>query len=228
MTGRQVKCSLLLLVIFATLLSVGCGGGSGDQARFRLVQAVPGQSSVEVLVDGNNMSSNLDYGAATDYLSVSSGSRHLQIEPTGSSSTIVDESVSFNGGDDYTLLLANTSPNVSTVTLTDDNTAPTSGDFKLRMINASSAIGNVDVYVVAPGTNISTTTPAITSLAVNSASDYQTLAAGTYQIYVTAPGTTFAYINTGSVTFTSGQIRSMVILTGLSGGYQMLTLSDSK
>ncbi len=233
MLGRSVKLSLLRLfsvplfsvtLLGMMLFSVGCGGG-GDQGRIRLVDASPDQSSVDVLVDGNSVATNVDFGAATNYISVNNGSRHLQVEPTGSTSTVVDQNISVSSSTDYTLLLADTSP-VSTVSFTDDNTSPTSGNFKLRVINASAAIGNVDVYIVAPGTNISTTTPAISGLGFDSASSYQSLGAGTYQIYVTTPGTTFAYINTGSISFTTGQIRTIVILSNSSGGYSVLTLSD--
>jgi hypothetical protein len=213
-----------VVLLAAMLFSVACGGG-GDQGRIRVVEASPSQSSVDVLVDGSSVATNVDFGAATDYISVNNGSRHLQIEPTGSTSTVIDQNISVSSSTDYTYLLADTNP-ISTVSFTDDNTAATSGNFKLRVINASAAIGSVDVYIVAPSTNISTTTPAISGLGFDSASSYQSLGAGTYQIYVTTPGTTFAYINTGAISFTTGQIRTIVILSNQSGGYSVLTLSD--
>ena len=59
---------------------------------------------------------------------------------------------------------------------------------KLRIINASPGLGRADVYIVAPGTDLTTVSPTISSLAFEVASSYQLLAAGTYEVFFTLPG----------------------------------------
>src|SRR5579864_6723533 len=141
-------------LVFFTL---GCG--SSNNARIRLVNAIPDESSLDLLVDSKSVATGVGYGAASGYISVSSGSRHLQAEPTGSTTPIIDTTTNASSGSDLTLISLNFSNNPSNAVLTDDNSAPASGNFKLRIVNASPGTGTQDVYVVAPGTAITTVSP---------------------------------------------------------------------
>jgi trimeric autotransporter adhesin len=220
-----VGVSLLALI----LISAGCGGGS-NQAELRVVQASPDESSVNVLVDGTSVAS-VDYGAASSYLNVNSGTRHIQIEPTTSSTPIVDQNVSFASSAHMTMVVANLSPNIAGVVFTDNQTAPPSGDAQVRVINASPSLGTVDVYIVASGTGISNVTPTLPSLAFEGGSQYTSLAAATttgtdYQIYFTIPNTKFVEATTGAISLMPGQNRTIVALTATGGGITTLTLAD--
>jgi hypothetical protein len=207
----------------ALLFCAGCGS---DHAKVRFMQASPSQSTVDFLVDGKSVASNIAYGTASNYASVSSGSRHLQIAPSGSTTFIIDESVSLSGGNNSTLILAGISPNLTALNLADDNSAPTSGDFKLRLVNVAPIMGPADVYVVAPGTNLLNVSPNVTNLPTESASGYLQLAAGTYEIFFTIPGSVSAFIDSGPITFSAGQVRTVVALDGQNGGFTFSTLSD--
>jgi hypothetical protein len=123
-------------------------------------------------------------------------------------------------------MAANFSSSITGLVFTDDNTAPTSGNIKLRFINASPSLGPVDIYVVQPGTDLSSVSPTISSLSFQSASSYQTLTAGSYNVFFTAPGTKFAFISTGTLSLTSGQIRTLVTLNAQGGGFTSTTLTD--
>jgi Domain of unknown function (DUF4397) len=221
MVGRPLwVCALSVAV---SLLSSSCGGGG--QTQLRVMNASPGEPELNVLVDGKNVSSNLAYGASSGYLTINSGSRDVQIEPAGSSTPILDETLSFSGSTSSTMLVDNYSSNVQSVVLTDDNSTPASGNFRIRIINASPSMGAVDVYVLESGTSLAGATPLASSLAFGSASSYVGLAAGTYNIYFTQPGTTFSYI-VASAAFTTGQVRTVVALNNLAGGYTTTTLND--
>src|SRR4029453_16602507 len=110
-----------------------------------------------------------------NYGSVTSGSRHLQIEPSGTSTPVVDETLTLSSGTDTTLLLANSATSLNAITLQDDNSSPASGDAKLRIINAASSLAPADVYIVSDGTDINSVAPFITSMGFESASTYATL-----------------------------------------------------
>jgi hypothetical protein len=83
---------------------------------------------------------------------------------------------------DTTILPFNFSSSPQSLVLTDDNSAPTSGDAKLRLINVSPSRGTADVYIVSPATDINTVSPTIRNFAFGSASAYQSLTAGNYEI----------------------------------------------
>jgi hypothetical protein len=103
--------------------------------------------------------------------------------------------------------------------LADDNTAPASGDFKLRIVNSAPGLGPADVYVVTPATDLNTVSPTLSNLGFDSASGYQSLTAGSYEIVLTPAGQKFPAVDTGSLSFSSGQVRTFVGLNSQSGGF---------
>ena len=206
------------------LLMAGCG--SGGNTQFRLMNAVPDESSLNVLVDSTSVSSNLAYGTSTGYLSESSGSHQVAIEPSGSSTTLLQQSISLASGSATTVISFNFSSSIANLVLNDDNSAPTSGDFKIRVVNASPNLGPADVYIVTPGTALSTVSPTVSNLGFGATTSYQSLAAANYEIALTSVGQKFAVIDTGTLTLSSGQVRTLVGLNNPSGGFTYAMLQD--
>jgi hypothetical protein len=211
--------------LVAIVFAVGCGG-SGGTTSLRVVQASPDTGQVSVLVNGTTVNSDLGYAGNTGYLSVNAGSPTLEVIPLNSTTPIVNQTLDLGSGTETTVIVANYKANIDGIVLTDDNTDPAVGDIELRVVNASPGIGSADVYMVPSGSSLTTIAPIITSLGFESASSYQTLTAGTYQVFLTAPGTKNAYVSTSQLTLTSGQIRTIVALNGATGGYTSLTLAD--
>ncbi len=88
------------------LFLVGCGGsGSSTTAQLRILLASPDAPEVNALVDGKSVAANLAYGNAAAYISVQSGSRHVQVVPVSGGSPIFDQTISFASSANQTLLL---------------------------------------------------------------------------------------------------------------------------
>jgi Domain of unknown function (DUF4397) len=190
------------------------------------MNAVPDESSLDVLVDSTSVSTNLAYGTSTGYLSEKSGSHQVGIEPSGSSTTLLQQSISLASGSDTTVISFNFSSSVANLVLTDDNSAPASGDFKIRLVNASPNLGPADVYIVTPGTPLSTVSPTLSNLAFGTSVTYQSLTAGNFEIELTSVGQKFAAVDTGTLSFISGQVRTFVGLNNPSGGFTYTMLQD--
>ena len=190
------------------------------------MNAVPDESSLEVLVDSKSVSNNLAYGTSTGYLSEKSGSHQIGIEPSGSSTTLLQQSISLASGSDTTVISYGYSSQIANLVLADDNSAPASGNFKLRVINASPNLGPADIYIVTPGTALSTVSPTISNLGFGTAAPYQSLAAGNYEIEVTSVGQKFAVVDTGTLTFSAGQVATFVALNNPQGGFTYARLQD--
>lgn len=201
----------------ALFFAVGCGSRS---THVRVLNAIPIQSSIDMLIDGKDIANSIPYGAASGYLTVSSGSRRLQIEPSGST-PFVDQTISVSSGSYSTILDMASGATV----LTDDNSAPASGDVKIRVVNASSNLGPADIYVVTSSTGLGTS-PTFSSLRVSAASGYDAVAAGSYQVYFVTPGTSNVILSTGTLSFSSGQVRTVVVLDGETGGITTSQLAD--
>ena len=231
MAGRFSKLCAAVLGLGLVLATLSCGTG-GSSAELRVLLASPSVSSVDVYIDSKIVSTSLAYSANTGYLSVTSGTRHLQVMLAGSTTAIVDESVSIASAAEATVIVEGVTPTISGLTLTDNNTAPAADTVGLRLVNASPFMGTADVYVVEAGSSLVSGQPTVPELADGAVSSYQTLTipsgstTQTFSVFFTEPGTTHAVLATGPITFSSGQNRTIVALNNLSGGVTFTTLAD--
>lgn len=205
-------------VFCALLFATGCGSSS---AHVRVLNAIPIQSNIDMMIDSKDVAAAIPYGSVSGYITVSSGSRHLQIEATGSSTPFVDQNISLSSGSYDTVL---DTANGATV-FTDSHATPSSGDISIRVINASTTLGAADVYVVTSG-NAMGSTPTFSNVGVPSATGYTTLAAGSYIVYFTQPQTRNVVLATGTLTLSSGQVRTVVAMDGQTGGDATTVLAD--
>src|ERR1019366_362406 len=208
------------------LIAAGLAGCGSSSAKARIVNASPGEGAITATIGGTSVASSLDYGTGSSYATVSAGSVSLNVEQSSTSNSVLDEAVSLTSKSTYTILLANYSTSVTAVTLTDNNSSPSSGQFNLRLVQASPGLGAADVYVVSPGTSLSSTAARVTDLNFESASTYLPLAAGTYEIYFTPTGQKTASIDSGAISFSSGEVRTVVGLNGSNGGFTTTVLDD--
>ena len=220
---RQVA---VFLLTGAVLASSACGG-SGHKAQLRAMDATPQESGIDVSFDSNSLASNVAYGTASDYSSVGSGSHTLEIYPQGIATPFIDETISLTSGDKYTVLSANVLSSANALLLIDEKSTPASNTAGLRIVNASPDLGTVDVYIVSPGKDLSTVSPTISGLAFEAVSTYQSLTASTaYEVYFTIANQKTAEIDSGPVTYSNGEVRTMVALNGKAGGYTLAVLKD--
>jgi hypothetical protein len=96
----------------------------------------------------------------------------------------------------------------------------------MRFVNAAPDLGPADVYIVVPGTDIDTVSPNISSLGFGSASEYQSMTAANYEIVYTVAGQKIPQIDSGSLSFSSSQIRTFVSLNSSAGGFTETILDD--
>jgi hypothetical protein len=225
--------SIALICLASLFLAIGCGSSN---ARYRFVQAATAlPNGVDLQVDGKSVQTAVGYGQTATYHSSKSGSHKFDVFPTGTTTNAyASASVKLSG--DTTLIMQSTpAPNSSIILspFTDDNTTPTTGNVKLRIIDSSASAGSVDVYVVQTGTSIGGLSPQITNMNFNSpaAGVILTLPAPTtsYDVIVTQAGTQNILNNlTGTYAMTALQIKTIVLLDASFGGgpFQQLVLND--
>ena len=220
-----MKGSLLKLLWFGTVLSVcassllttGCGSSG---TRIRYVNAIPNQGGLDFVVDSTTVLTNATYGSAAQakYQGGSSGSHTIEVRNTGTATDLINSSVTVQGGADTTYIAEKVSGNNTAVVFTDDNRAPSSGNVKIRVINASPTCP-VDVYIVPHGTSIGSFSPTWPNIVQPKASpNYLAPSAGTYDIIGTFPGTQFPIAEILNQTFAAGQVRTVVFLDSPQGG----------
>jgi hypothetical protein len=212
---RFLLLAMTTMLVGATIFTSGCG--DSGHAQLRVVHASPDAPNVDVLVDGKIVLTNVAYEAASNYLTVSAGSRKIEVRATGSSQDVINATVSLTRNKYYTVLAVDKVASISPLVLTDDNTPPASGQIKLRLVHASPTAGPVDIYVEAPGAGV-TGSPTLTNVPFKGFSDYLAVPAGSYEVYVTPTGTTTVALDSGSLALSAGQIRTAIALDAPGGG----------
>lgn len=213
-------------VLTLGVVFLGAGCGSSSNARVRLLNAVPQQSALDMLVASKTVAPGVAYGTASAYTSVSPGSPNLQIEPTGTTNALVNQSISLASKTDYTVMASSSSSSVVATIFTDNNATPASGDIEIRVINASPTLGTADIYIVTPGTSIGSVSPTVAGVGFGAATAYQTLTAGSYEVFFAPAGLKTFTIDSGPLSFTADQIRTIVGLDGQTGGFTSSVIAD--
>jgi hypothetical protein len=205
--------------------------------RFRFIHAIsdpPRASAVNISVDGVPVAVSIVYaGTATTtalpnpgvapapptlYYPAYAGNRQFAVRRTADTTVhLLDAAVPIAANADHTVLAVG-STTISALVLTDNNAAPAAGNVKVRAVNAATAAGNVDVYVTAPGANITAIAPTFAAVAPRAASGYFERAAGAIQVRFTTAGTKTVVRDVALGTVAAGAIRTVVLLEAAAGG----------
>lgn len=222
----------MVLLLAAGVAGVACGGGGSNtqNAEFRLMNAIPGETSLTVTINSLAFMSAVTYGTVSNYNFVTFGTNTLEITGpdliSGGTTTLFDNSVFLSQSTTYTALADNYPQNIGVTLYVDDNSAPAAGKFNLRIINSAPGLGKVDAYVVTPGASLTGVEPTVPGLAFQAASTYLSKPIGTYEVIFTLAGQKMPYIDSGPVAFAAGQVRTFVGLNGMTGGYTDAVLMD--
>lgn len=208
----------------ASLLLAGCG--NSNNANVRSVNASPGLTNYNVQVGVTGIAASLPYGTvgvqpAGQYATDDSSGNYRQIgagvsetvsvyQKLGTNLATTTQTLVKNGY--YTILTLGIYPNVNLMALTDDNTAPTGGNFKLRVVDASATAGAVDVYLTAPGGTVNGSSPIVSNLNFRQLTpSYLQIAPRSYEVQITQTGTT-TVLATGSFSPAGGKVYSVFAL----------------
>jgi len=217
--------TVLLLAAFA-LTTTGCGSSS---PQIRFVHAGDNDGNVDFLIDTKTVSTNIPYANSTGYNKTSSGSRTIEVRPTGSTTDLVNSDVTLGGGTFSTGVLNNINGTQPTLSVyTDDHKAPPSGQAALRFIHAATNAQNIDIYIITPGQGIVGLSPTISNVTFPSSAGPKDLTAGSYEVVITSAGTQNIIIDSGSaspIILTAGQIKTFIAIDNL-GNAPFLILSD--
>jgi hypothetical protein len=183
-----------------------------SSASLRVVVLTPSAGAVNVSVDGSTVSTNLPYLGSTSYVLIKAGrAGQLDIETsTNFGVGPVHATPNLTADSKNTFLLDGWGNEQSTSVMTDDNTPAPNGAAKLRIVDASLDVLH-DIYLMPAGTTPSGT-PFARLTSLNTATNYQVLAPGAYEVFVTFTGTTQIVFDSGPVNLAAGQNRSMIVL----------------
>jgi hypothetical protein len=192
------------LAAVASLLSA-CGGSSDDvgkelgltQAQVHFIHAIPSGPNVDFYDNGKVLQPNLAYATVTNFANIGTGQHTFSYDAINTTTTLASDASITNAakGHEYTVIALPDAGFVPSIAVIDDpfDKGLLSSSARVRGFNASANAQNVDLYVVAPGTNITTVSPTMAGVGYKNAvpattQDSLYVSGGTYQIIATLPG----------------------------------------
>ena len=220
MLNFRVRLATVVACAALALAACGGGGGSSGSANVRLVNATSTHSSLNLLSNGNTAVSGAAQDTVSNYASVDAGSPTLQVNDATSGSALTTLAPSVNKDGHYVVIAYESGGTLGTTIIAEDTTAPSAGTASLRLFDAATDAGAVDVYITDPSASLAGSSPSFSfaSSVALQASGYLSFAPGTYRIRVTGAGNIGDLrLDVPSVVLTDQEIAN-VLLTPTSGG----------
>ncbi|MDE1155978.1 MAG: DUF4397 domain-containing protein [Acidobacteriaceae bacterium] len=214
--------ALRLIAAAACALSLtGCQSiqsTAAQSAGVRFVDVSPDAPGLDFLLNKNVEVYNFGYSSYTqNYLGVSSGTYTVSVASSGSDSqALASSSLTVKSGTRYTILAGNSLANLQLSSYTDQTTAAPSGSISIRLLDQSSSVGAVDIYMVPQSGSLTTTNALYTGLTFSGNSGYLTVPSGSYTLEILPTGTvpistTIASYSGSVVSYEAGEVRTVVL-----------------
>jgi hypothetical protein len=190
-------------------------------AGVRVVHASPDTPAVQVVVNDNfaaPLVPNLAFPNFTPFVNVPAATYNVKVTPVGNNGLIaINANLPLTAGVENTVLAVGRLASIEPLVLT-DNRRRIATQAKVRIVHASPTAGNVDIYVVAPGTALTTATPAFANVAFKANTGYVNLAAGTYSVAVTPTGSKTPAIGPADITVSNNRVYTAIARDASGGG----------
>jgi len=209
----------------APLLPTPVGAQEGADAHIRLAHFSPDTPEMDVYVTGadgteTRVLEGLGYGEVSDYAALPAGSYTFLLRPMGApadSTPAVTASADLAAGAGYTFAAMGPHAELQKALLDDDLAPPPSGQAKVRLIQASSTAGEVDVTTVDG--------PALAEdRAFATVTGYANIEAGEWTVEVSAAdGAQFER----RLSLAAGSVNTLVVLENADGDVELTQVVDA-
>jgi hypothetical protein len=216
----SISRTLLAAFCLTSLILTGCSKSSSNSSngQMRVINAFSQANALDVSVNAKPVVSGLQFQSNSQYTDVDSGAQTVIVSVTGVSTALVNTTYNLSSNTKYSYVIFGPQTAVGAQLVADSFTDPGSGFFSLRLINAAAGPGPLDLYVTAPGADLSATAPAIANVPYASNSLFVSVATGTsFEIRITPAGTKDVVYDGVPQTFAEHSGASIVALGKGSG-----------
>ena len=209
--------SMFLMLVFGITVFTGCSDDevmtpapTPSTAKVLVTHASPDAPGVDLLVDNVIAATNLTFPNSTTYSTLSSGTRNVKVNVTGTSTTALQANLNLAADKNYSVFAVNNVSMIEAVVLEDNLTSPASGKAHVRFIHLSPNAPAVDI-------TLTNGTVVFGDYIFKEASAFTPLDAGTYNLQVRLQGTSTVVLDLPGIVLTNGKIYT-VFAKGLVAG----------
>lgn len=168
-------------------------------------------TSVSVALNGDVALENVLYKQFTPYIDLPAGEYKIDIIPTGTSTVVMTATYTLEDGKDYTVYASGNITNqpLELFALEDDNTAPASGNVKVRVIHTAPFAASLEATEVSIRTAGGDLVAGLTGVPYGIGSGYLELPAGEYDLKVASNNGQVNYIDPLPVNLPAGTIATL-------------------
>jgi hypothetical protein len=207
------------MAVGATLM-VGCQSidmAPENAAQVRVIAASPDAGSMDFYAGGTALAYSVEFGAASTYVPLLPGNVRLSANTANTAQMLIAENAPLVAGRQYTAVVTNVAASLQETVYVDQTTPAPTGDVAVRVIDAATRAGNVDLYMVPSGGRLTATAAVRAGVAFGASTGYVLVPAGTYALVVvpagTAPTNQALPLMTGPQTsYVAGAVRTVVLV----------------
>lgn len=190
---------------------------------------------MDIWVDGTAVVKDSTFKDVSDYISLPVGPHAVAVRPTGATAGMpatATGTATVSTGTAITGAIVQEEAGLRLEMLSDNLSAPPTGEAKVRIIQSAPNLGAVSASLTplattpSPAVQSAVTAIQIPNIAFASASAYTPLASGTYQLVVNHPGSSQVLVSGDNLPVSAGAVVSVVVL-GASTGPTIEVLSDA-
>ncbi|MFT6733739.1 MAG: hypothetical protein ACJAS9_001929 [Polaribacter sp.] len=190
-------------------------------AAVRVIHGSADAPAVDIIANDNfaaPLIANLAFTEFAGYVDLAPAIYNVKVVPTGTETpAVIDADLDLAAGIAYNVLATDALASIQPLVFTADNRRVAT-EAKLRIVHGSPTAMNVDIYLVAPGTDISTVEPTLADVAFLAVTDFISVAAGSYDVVVAATGSDTPAIGPATITLANAGIYTAIASDAEGGG----------
>lgn len=213
-----------MVPLLALAASFTVAGAETRTSHLRLIYLSSDSPTVDFYVDGQKALNNIGYRTITNYMEISPSTHHYEVRKAGSpanSAPVADVKKDL-GPDEYYSMIAAGKIDGMKATVLDDASPPNPPPAfcDARFLHAALGVPKVDVVV--NGTNVREA-----NVSFMEASNYQRMAAGTYDIELRESGTNQVIFTAKNFSAEGGHIYTLAAAAGVGRPVELVEMYDS-
>ncbi|GGB50971.1 DUF4397 domain-containing protein [Shewanella inventionis] len=174
-----------------------------NYSQLRVIHAGSDAPMVNVSIDGNQVLSGVDYAMSSGLLEVTSASYDIDVDAIladGTTLTVLNTSLMAEPDMEYTAIaLGKVADETLSLKLVSNPVADIAAGYaRVQVLHAAPSVDLVDVYVTAPGDDISAASPTVSANYMHVSTQLE-VPAGDYQVRITASGLKDVVYDSGTI-----------------------------